>query len=204
VYGETDNDVGFVDASLDGSIAYLQSEEQMTADDTNLRPDGFRVHPPAPGAVAPGGVAAKSQAATPAPSAKRAAAPAGRARVRLAARPRALRLAPGRTRLARRGRGLALRLTATRTLLVAFERVVAGRRDGAACREPTRRLRHARRCTRTVTAARPLRLRTTGSRPVLRLGRRSLRPGRHRVTMTPLDAGGRPGAPLRLTLKLKR
>jgi hypothetical protein len=50
VYGETDKDVVFVDASLDGSTAYLQSEEQMTADDTNLRPDGFRVHPPAPGA----------------------------------------------------------------------------------------------------------------------------------------------------------
>jgi hypothetical protein len=204
VYGETDKDVAFVDASLDGSIAYLQSEEQMTADDTNLRPDGFRVHPPAPGAVAPGGVAGQSPAATPATPAKTAASPGSRARVRLAARPRALRLAPGRTRLARRGRGLALRLTATRALLVGFERVVSGRRDGATCRAPSRRLRHARRCTRTVTAARPLRLRTTGSRAVLRLGRRSLRAGRHRITITPIDADGRPGTPLRLTLKLKR
>jgi hypothetical protein len=39
---------------------------------------------------------------------------------------------------------------------------------------------------------------------VLRIGRRSLRPGRHRITITPIDADGRPGAPLRLTLKLKR
>jgi len=39
---------------------------------------------------------------------------------------------------------------------------------------------------------------------VLRLGRRSLRPGRYRLTITPLDAAGRPGAPVRLTLKLKR
>jgi hypothetical protein len=87
---------------------------------------------------------------------------------------------------------------------VGFERVVSGRRDGATCRAPSRRLRHARRCTRTVTAARPLRLPTTGSRAVLRIGRRSLRPGRHRITITPIDADRRPGTPLRLTLKLKR
>jgi len=204
VYGETDKDVVFVDASLDGSTAYLQSEEQMTADDTNLRPDGFRVHPPAPGAVATGGVAGQSPAATPATPAKPTAAPVSRARVRLAAPRRAVRLARGRTRLARGGRGLALRLTATRALLLGFERVVSGRRDGATCRKPSPRLRHARRCTRTVTAARPLRLRTAGTRAVLRLGRRSLRPGRHRITITPIDAAGRAGTPLRLALKLKR
>ncbi len=55
----------------------------MTADDTNLRPDGFRVHPPAPGVVAPGGVAAQSPAATPAtpatPTADRGTPAAGRA-----------------------------------------------------------------------------------------------------------------------------
>ena len=49
----TDKDVFFVDASLDGSIAYLESEEQLTADDANLRKDGVRVHPPAPGTVVP-------------------------------------------------------------------------------------------------------------------------------------------------------
>jgi hypothetical protein len=55
-----------------------------------------------------------------------------------------------------------------------------------------------------VTAARPLRLRTTGSRAVLRIGRRALRPGRHRITIAPIDADGRPGTPVQLTLKLKR
>ena len=211
VYGERDFDVFFVDASLDGSIAYLESEEQLTADDTNVRKDGVRVLPPAPGAVLPG-VGGGDPGGAPSGSGPAASGPGGgasapaksEARLRLTARPRALRLARGRTRLARRGRGLALRLTRTKALLVGAERLVAGRRDGATCRRPTRRLRRAPRCTRAVPAARPARLKATRSRLVLRLGRRSLKPGRHRITLTPLDANGRAGAPLRLTLKLKR
>ena len=209
VYGERDLDVFFVDASLDASIAYLESEEQLTADDTNLRKDGVRVHPPAPGVVVSGLGGGSPTGGGTGPAAGTA--PAGSsapaksaARLRLATRPRALRLAPGRTRLTRRGRGIGLRLTATRSLLIGVERVVAGRRDRGACRKPTRRLRSAPRCTRTVPAARPLRLRATGTRAVLRLGRRSLRPGRYRLTLTPLDADGHAGAPVRLTLKLKR
>jgi hypothetical protein len=216
VWGETDKDVFFVDASLDGSIAYLQSEEQLTADDTNLRPDGVRVHPPAPGVIVAGlggrdpGGAAPPAGGEPAVAAP-AAGPAGgaaetpsAARVRLASRPSSLRLARGKTRLAARGRGLALRLVRTRRLIVGAERIVRGRRDGATCRKPTRALRHARPCRRPVTAARPLRLKATRARAVLRLGRRSLRPGRHRITITPLDAEGRAGAPVRITLRLKR
>jgi hypothetical protein len=209
VYGETDKDVSFVDASLDGSIAYLESEEQLTADDTNLRPDGVRVHPPAPGAVLPGvggagGGAPASGGVTGAAPAPTLGPPASAARLRLASRPRSLRLARGKTRLVRRGRGLKLRLTHTRTLLVGAERIVAGRRDGATCRAPSRRLRTAPRCTRTVPAARPLRLRASGRSAVLRIGRRSLRPGRYRLTLTPRDAHGRSGAPVRLTLRLRR
>jgi hypothetical protein len=207
VYGERDSDVFFVDASLDGSIAYLESEEQLTADDTNVRKDGVRVHPPAPGTVVSGvsGVSGAAPAAAAAPVPASSAAPAkSAARLRLASRPRALRLARGKTRLARRGRGLALRLTATRALLIGTERIAAGRRDGATCRRPTRQLRRAPSCRRTVAAARPLRLVTTGSRAVLRLGRRSLKPGRHRIMLTPLDAAGRAGTPVRVTLRLKR
>ena len=214
VYGETDKDVFFVDAAVDGSIAYLESEEQLTADDVNLRKDGVRVHPPAPGTVVAdvgGADPAGSQPAgapaggTPAgaPSAPGTAGKSS-ARVRLASRPSSLRLARGKTRLARRGRGLALGLTGTRSLLVGVERILRGRRDGATCRKPSRRLRRARPCVRTEVAARPLRLRPAGQRVVLRLGRRSLRPGRHRITITPLDGAGRAGAPVRLTLRLKR
>ena len=151
------------------------------------------------------GVSGAAPAAFAAPVPASTAPPArSAARLRVVSRSRALRLARGKTRLARRGRGLGLQLTATRALLVGAERVVAGRRDGATCRRPTRQLRRAPRCRRTVTAARPLRLATTGGRAVLRLGRRSLKPGRHRITLTPLDADGRAGTPVRVTLKLKR
>ena len=216
VYGERDKDVRFIDASLDGSIAYLESEEQLTADDTNLRPDGVRVRPPAPGTVvdgvsgpgpggAAGGPAAGAPAATPGGGSPPASTPArSAARLRLAGRPRSLRLVRGKTRLARRGRGRELRLTRTKALRVGAERLVGGRRDGATCRAPTVRLRSAPRCTRIVAAARPKRLRTTGTRAVLRLGRRSLKAGRHRITLTPLDAAGRTGTPVRVTLKLRR
>jgi hypothetical protein len=205
VYGETDHDVFFVDASLDGSIAYLQSEEQLTADDTNVRADAVRVHPPASAAVVAGvGGAVAAAPAPPAPATATATAPGSAARIRLAGRPRSLRLARGKTRLARRGRGLRLRFTGTRKLLVGAERILAGRRDGATCRAPSRRLRTAPRCTRAVPVARPLRLKVGGRSAVLRLGRRSLRPGRHRITLTPLDPHGRAGTPVRLTLPLKR
>ena len=48
-----DKDVTFVDGAIDGSIVYVESEEPLTADDTNTRLDAYRVHPPAPGEVEP-------------------------------------------------------------------------------------------------------------------------------------------------------
>ena len=217
IYGERDSDVFFVDASLDASIAYLESEEQPPADDTNIGRTAYACtrRPPVrwcrawagatrarrrpPAAPFPAAGTARALTPTSAPPPKSA------ARLRLAARPRALRLARGKTRLARRGRGIALRLTATRVLLVGAERIVAGRRDGATCRAPTRRLRRAPRCTRTVAAARPLRLRTASGRAVLRLGRRWLNAGRRRIALERRSTRtGARGTPVRLTLRLKR
>ena len=139
-----------------------------------------------------------------APAAGGAAPPKSAARLRVAARPRALRLARGKTRLAQRGRGLALRLIATRTLLVGAERIVAGRRDGATCRRPTRRLRRAPSCLRTVVGARPAAARDHGQprRAPARAPLTEARPLSHHA-----DAARRArasGHPVRLTLKLKR
>ena len=39
----TQEDVTFVDGALDGSIVYVETEEQLTADDTNTRADAYRV-----------------------------------------------------------------------------------------------------------------------------------------------------------------
>jgi hypothetical protein len=46
--GQPSEDAWFVDAAEDGSIAYVQTEERLTADDRNERADGYRVRLPLP------------------------------------------------------------------------------------------------------------------------------------------------------------
>jgi hypothetical protein len=46
--GQPSEDVWFVDAAEDGSIAYVQTEERLTTDDRNERNDGYRVRLPLP------------------------------------------------------------------------------------------------------------------------------------------------------------
>ena len=46
-----DHEVHWAAGAKDGSVAYLETDEQLSADDANARTDGFRVHPPAPGVV---------------------------------------------------------------------------------------------------------------------------------------------------------
>ena len=43
----------YVDGALDGSIVYVETEEQLTADDGNTRLDAYRVYPPGPGQTPP-------------------------------------------------------------------------------------------------------------------------------------------------------
>jgi hypothetical protein len=88
-----------------------------------------------------------------------------------------------------------------------FARAQRGRRVGRRCRRATRRLRNRRRCTRYVTVRPSLtaqvkagvnRVRFTG-----RLTRRrSLRPGRHRLTILVTDAAGNRSAPRNITFTL--
>jgi hypothetical protein len=46
--GQPSEDVWFVDAAEDGSIAYVETEERLTVDDRNERADGYRVRLPLP------------------------------------------------------------------------------------------------------------------------------------------------------------
>jgi hypothetical protein len=95
--GEPSRDVTFVDASEDGAIAYLQTEERLTADDTNARTDGYRVRsavpPPAPVPIPDG--APPAGAVTEQPPAGTETAPERPEAdgLRLLSRPRVLRLA---------------------------------------------------------------------------------------------------------------
>ena len=166
-----DEDATFVDGALDGSIVYVESEEPLTADDTNTRLDAYRVHPPPAGEVPR--VADGSPPGTAGPADGGAAGTGSQpaAVVRLLGAPRALSLVRGRTRLARSGRGLRFSLSRRALVLVTLERIVRGRR------------------------ARPvvLRLRAPAGRHVLRLGRRlpdgrRLRPGRYRITLAATNA----------------
>ena len=178
-----DKDVTFVDGALDGSIVYVESEEPLTADDTNTRLDAYRVHPPPPGEVEPpiggGGAPPPVSGVTNAGAASQqagvtnggAASQEPSVRLRLRGRPRTLRLLRGTTRLVRAGRGVPFSLSRRSVMRVTLERLSGGRRGRAVV----------------------LRLRASAGRHVLRLakrlpGGRRLRPGRYRITLAVTDA----------------
>ena len=76
-----------------------------------------------------------------------------------------------------------------------------GRRRGASCVKPTRKLRKAKRCTRLV----PVRTATssaTAGQNTLRLRVRGLRVGRYVATLTVSDAAGNNAAPIRRKLRI--
>ena len=184
--GEASEDVAYVDGSDDGVIAYVQTEERLTADDLNARPDGYRVRaavPPAPPTPTPTPTAQSSPPAAPQPPPGNPAAPRREAEgLRLLSRPRTVRLFRGTTRLARRGSGIRLTLPRAETLEVRVARL---------------------RANRPVPVGR-VRLRARRGDQVLRLGTRlsrtvRLRPGHHRLTLVAGD-----GRPVRLVVRLVR
>ena len=96
---------------------------------------------------------------------------------------------------ARAKRGTVFRYTLSEDARVVFtiERATIGRRVGGSCRMPTSANRSRRRCTRYVRAGRFAKQSATGAnrhRFSGRIGRRSLRPGKHRAMLTATDAAG--------------
>jgi hypothetical protein len=68
-----------------------------------------------------------------------------------------------------------------------------GRRVGKACRKPSRKTRHRKACTRFVKRGTLTRSGVAGANSLHftgRIGRRALKPGRYRVTITAADAAG--------------
>ena len=172
-----DKDVTYVDGALDGSIVYVETAEQLTADDSNTRLDAYRVYPPA------GQVPVAAPAVHPDEATTGQAQPG--TRVRLRGRPRTLRLGRGATRLVRRGRGVPFSLPRRAVVLVTIKPL---------CR-----------CARVVPALRlkaaagrqVLRL---GSRLP---GGRRLRAGRYRIGLAVLDdATRKPGPAAALVVRL--
>jgi hypothetical protein len=151
-----DKDATYVDGALDGSIVYVESDEPLTADDTNTRLDAYRVQPPAAGEMQPplGGVQQQATSTNASPT----------VRLRLRARPRTLRLARGMTRLARSGRGVPFTLSRRSVVTVTIKRLRSSSRP-VVLRLPAAQGRHLLRLARRLP------------------GGRRLRPGRYRITL---------------------
>jgi len=91
--------------------------------------------------------------------------------------------------------GTTIRFTSSEaaTVSLRIQRKATGRRQGTACRAPSARNRHGKRCTRYVTAGTLKRTATKGANRVAfsgRIGSRRLRPGAYRVAATAKDRAG--------------
>lgn len=123
---------------------------------------------------------------------------------------RTFRVGRGPTALAAaapRGTTLRYRLSEAATVTFAFARKAPGRRKGSRCVAPKARLRHAKRCTRYVSDGRLTRAGQLGAGAVAfsgRIGRRALRLGAHRVTLTAKDPAGNVSRGARLAFRVVR
>jgi hypothetical protein len=82
-----------------------------------------------------------------------------------------------------------------------------GRRSGKACRKPSAKNRGRRSCTRFVKRGTLVRTDKSGANSLKftgRIGRRALKPGRYRVTITATDAAGNSSKPKTLSFTIVR
>ncbi len=99
-----------------------------------------------------------------------------------------------RARRHRRGTTFTYTLSGAASARFVIAERLAGRRHGGRCVAPTRRLRHARRCTRIIAAGTLMRISHRGANRVAfsgRIGSRALSPGSYQVTLIATDAGRR-------------
>jgi hypothetical protein len=115
---------------------------------------------------------------------------------------------PRTARRARRGTAFTFRLSESAAVRISIYRAVPGRRSHQRCRRPTRSLRHRRRCTRYLLSGELVRRdRPHGSNRVAfsgRIGRRALRAGSYRATITATDRAGNRSRSRRTTFKVVR
>jgi hypothetical protein len=95
------------------------------------------------------------------------------------------------------------------TVRIAIERKTKGLRSGTKCAKPTKKLRkrHAKRCVRYTSAGTLTRTAKQGANrhPFTgRIGRRALKPGRYRATITAADAAGNVSGPTSATFTILR
>lgn len=107
----------------------------------------------------------------------------------------------------RKGTRIGYELDEAARVLVTVERRARGRRVGSKCRRQTARNRKRARCTRYAKAGR-FAIASAAGRTVHpfsgRIGKRRLKPGRYRMTLSPADAAGNRGAPAALKFRVTR
>ncbi len=95
------------------------------------------------------------------------------------------------------GTAFRFRLSEPAAVKISMARLLPGRRAGKSCRKPAARLRHHRACTRSVSVGTLRRAEAAGPGSAKfsgRIGRRALKPGRYRATITATDAAGNTSA----------
>ena len=121
---------------------------------------------------------------------------------------REVAVAAQRRRRVRRGTTFRLLLTEPARVVYTIQRARSGRRAGGRCRRVTRANRRRRKCTRWVRVGRFAQqvtaARTTSKRFSGRIGRRTLRRGRHRAVLVATDAAGNTSAAKRLNFRIAR
>jgi Tol biopolymer transport system component len=123
-------------------------------------------------------------------------------------------VAPGRTaasakrKRAKKGTTFRFTLSEDAATKIAIARRSAGRRKGKKCVTPTRKLRKAKRCFRFKTVATLNRAKTIrGANRVRytgRIGRKKLRPGPYRATLTATDVAGNRSRARRVSFRVVR
>jgi hypothetical protein len=107
----------------------------------------------------------------------------------------------------KRGTTFRYTLTEAATVSLTISQRVSGRRRGRRCVAPTRSLRRARRCTRTVTRGTLTRISHVGRNSVAfsgRIGSRRLSPGRYQATFVATDAAGNKSAARTISFTIVR
>ena len=110
-------------------------------------------------------------------------------------------------RRVRRGTTFRYRLSEAARVVFTIQRARPGRRVRGRCRKPTRANRRRPRCTRYVRIGRFAQQAVAGAnrkRFSGRIGRRILRPGRHRAVLVATDAAGNRSTPRRLRFRIVR
>lgn len=117
------------------------------------------------------------------------------------------RAAKKKAKATKKGTTFAFTLTEAATASLRIEAIKAGRRKGKKCAKPTRKLRKHKACKRYVAAGVLQRKSAAGANRVAfsgRVGKRKLKPGRYRLTVTAVDPSGNVSKKATLTFRIVR